>query len=423
MSVGKKIFVLIIVWMSVFHAMGQATRTPFSTFGIGESYGNALTNTQGMAGVGVSQPQFWFANNQNPALLIYNNRTVFQAGVVGEQRTISGDTASQQSFGGNLNHLVTAFPIKPTKWSTALSLSPLTSVNYRVLYNDNIIGSDSDVEVIEEGKGGISQFSWSNGVRLTKKLAVGLRASYVFGSVINQYQNKIIDSEQPANFATAIEERSYVKDFLFSAGASYSLDSLFNKKRYRLSFGAVYDIAGDLKTRKRTLIYRTNNVGDVIDPDTLVSSKGNISLPSGFTAGVSLSKGNRWSVGTEFSFKDWSSFRSVNRDDEGLGQSWKFALGAETTPDVLALDNYLKRVTYRVGMSLEEYPFLANGNKVQDLGINFGFSLPAGYSSLDLGFRYGSRGSKSDNLIQENYFRIFFGITFNDTWFIKRKFD
>jgi hypothetical protein len=425
MSIVKTSLVIVFGLVAAISVHGQATKTPFSTFGIGESFGNALANNQGMGGIGVSQPQFWYVNNQNPALLIYNVRTSFHAGVVGEQRKITADTINQTSVGGNLNYLVTAFPVKFTKWSTSLGLSPLTSVNYKVGYTEVINGSDDHVEIAEEGSGGLSQFSWSNGVRLTNQLAVGLRASYVFGSIVNTYKNKIIESTQPANFVAAIEERSYVRDFIFSAGVSYSLDSIFRKRNHRLSFGAVYDFAGDLKTRKRNVIFRTDASGDLrIDPDTLVSSKGFISLPSGFTAGVSLSKGVKWSMGTEFTYRDWSGFRSVSKDDEGLGKAWKIALGGERTPDLFAADNYFKRITYRAGLSIEEYPFLANNKKMQDLGINFGVSLPAGISSLDLSFRYGKRGNKNDNLIEESYFRVFFGISFNDDkWFIKRKFD
>ena len=72
---------------------------------------------------------------------------------------------------------------------------------------------------------------------------------------------------------------------------------------------------------------------------------------------------------------------------------------------------------------MEEHPFLANGNPVKDVGINFGFSMPAGRSSLDFAFRYGKRGDKGENVLEERYFKIFFGITFNDQWFIKRRFD
>jgi hypothetical protein len=66
---------------------------------------------------------------------------------------------------------------------------------------------------------------------------------------------------------------------------------------------------------------------------------------------------------------------------------------------------------------------MANNNVVKDLGINFGFSLPAGQSSIDFAFKYGKRGNRADNILEEDYFKIYFGITFNDRWFIQRKFD
>jgi len=60
---------------------------------------------------------------------------------------------------------------------------------------------------------------------------------------------------------------------------------------------------------------------------------------------------------------------------------------------------------------------------VRDYGATFGLSIPAGRSSLDIAAKFGKRGNVSTTLLEENYFRIFFGITFNDQWFIKRKFD
>ena len=125
----------------------------------------------------------------------------------------------------------------------------------------------------------------------------------------------------------------------------------------------------------------------------------------------------------EVSLQDWSTFKDVNGRNDGMQQSWRVALGGEITPDQFATENYFKRLTYRAGVSMQQEPFLANGNPVQDLGINFGLSMPAGRSSLDLAFRYGKRGDKAENLLEESYFKIFFGITFNDQWFIKRRFD
>lgn len=422
--IHKYVFIFICLLLAV-EASGQAARSPYTSFGIGEPYGNALINQQGMAGVGVSQPQFWCINNQNPALLVYNSiRTVFQAGIIGERRTISGDTLSETSKGGNMNYLVTAFPIKPAKWTTSVGLVPYTSVNYKLQYNDAIIGSSDQVSVIEEGSGGLTQLYWSNGVRLTKDFAVGLKASYIFSSIVNTYKNQLINSSQPVNYLVAVEEKSYVRDFTFGTGISFSKDSLFSRQRYRLSVGAVYNFATDLSARKTDRLYRTNAIGDTTDVSILPSStRGSYYIPPSFTVGVSLSRGLKWSIGSEFSYQDWSTFKNVNRQNGGLEKSWRIALGGEITPDQFASENYLKRLTYRAGLSVEQNPFLANSNPVKDVGINFGFSLPAGWSSLDLAFKYGRRGNKSENILEEDYFKIYFGITFNDQWFIKRKFD
>ncbi|HND41637.1 MAG TPA: hypothetical protein PKX51_04915, partial [Cyclobacteriaceae bacterium] len=81
-------------------AFGQAARSPFSTFGVGEIFGGALIQNQGVGGTGVAQPQFWSVNNQNPALLVNNYFTTFQAGALVESRKFANDTASQKGVYG-----------------------------------------------------------------------------------------------------------------------------------------------------------------------------------------------------------------------------------------------------------------------------------------------------------------------------------
>jgi hypothetical protein len=433
MSVFKNHLFFLICLISAVQAWGQAARSPFTRQGIGEPYSNALINTQGMAGVGVAQPQFWYLNNQNPALLAYNNYTVFQAGLVAERKTIRMDSASEKSAGGNMNYLVTGFPVKPGRWSTSLGLMPYSAVKYKVIYIGDIANSTDSIGVIEEGSGGFTQLYWSNGVRINRYWAVGLKIGYIFGSIKSTYSNQLIRSNQPINYFATMEEKQYARDFAFTAGVSYSKDSLFANNRYRVSFGATYGLQANLNTKLRGEFYRyTASTGPIdSDRDTLYTVNGNTRIPPALTAGASLSYGSKWNVGTEFSYQDWSSFKGVNQTGEVLGKSWRAAVGAETTPDLLS-PSYIKRVTYRVGLSYEQTPFLVDRNddpatvdnqNVKDLGINFGFSLPAGRSSLDLAFRYGKRGNKTDTLLEEDYFRIFFGITFNDTWFIKRKFD
>jgi len=429
MSLYKKYFFsLIILFALSSAAFGQAARTPFSTFGIGTPYGNALIQNQGMGGIGVAQPQYWTVNNQNPALLVFNYYTAFQAGMLVESRTLKSDTLKQKSSNGNLNYLVIAFPVQAGKWTTSFGLMPFTNVNYRLVYHDYVVDNTSGVVVdtvgvVEQGSGGVNQLYWSNGVRLHDNWSVGIKASYLFGSVKTDYSNALPQSNGlQVPFIVGINEQTYVRDFQFTGGLSFSQDSIGKKQDLRLSAGLVYNFSSDLRTKKTTLVERRNTAGNPVTSDTLINNNSSVTIPSGFIAGISVGKGTRWTAGIEFAAQDWSKFKSVREEDEGLDKAWRVAAGGEFTPDQLNA-SYLKRITYRVGFSYEKQPFLINNNQLKDVGVNFGFSLPTGRSSLDWGFRYGKLGDKTKNVLEESYYKIYFGISFVDQWFVRRRFD
>ena len=425
MSVFKRfIFLPLLAFSTV--AFGQAASSPFSTLGIGEPYGNNLIQNQGMGGTGVSQPQYWSINNTNPALLVFNYLTTFQAGSLIESRTVSLDTASQKNVNGNLIYLVTAFPIKMRKWTTSVGLTPFTRVNYKVAYQEQIRDNFNTVidtaDITEQGSGGLNQVYWAHGIRIHKNWSIGVKAAYIFGSINNDFSNTLVIANQSIPFAIAVAEQTYVKDFKFTGGLSFSKDSLFGKD-YRLSVGAVYNFSSDLKADKTSVIERRYTTSTPISSDTLEIKGGSIVIPASFSIGFSLSKGNKWSTSLEFSAQNWNNFESLNIEDEVLEKSWSVALGGELTPDQLAFSNYLKRITYRAGFSYEKTPFAINNKQLDDIGINFGLSLPTGRSSLDVAFRVGKRGDKSVNILEETYYKIYFGITFADQWFIRRRFD
>ena len=427
MAVVKKWYLVFAVVISAAKVWGQAAPSPFTTYGVGEPYGNGLVHNQGN-GLGLSQPQYWYINNQNPALLVYNNFSVFQVGIVGESRTIKGDTTNEKNIGGNLNYIVMAFPIKANKWTSSLGLMPYTDVNFSFQYPDYVKDpSGAVVDTLttsESGSGGLTQVYWSNGVKLTQEIAVGLKVAYLFGPVSNLYSNLL--SSDPTvgdQYVVSIEEKTNNHGFNFGVGFSFSRDSLGRRQDRRFSVGAVYNLASNLKATSNSKIFRTTLGGDTVERYNIESEQGTLHLPRGISVGISYGKGVNWSVGTEFAYQDWGSFKDVRTDDGGLGKFWRTTVGGEFTIDPLALENYLKRITFRTGVSYEQYPFLANGNQVKDFGINFGFSLPAGRSSMDLALKVGKRGNKAENILEESYFKLYFGITFNDQWFIKRKFD
>jgi long-subunit fatty acid transport protein len=303
---------------------------------------------------------------------------------------------------------------------------PYSSVNYKLDYVDAIEGTTSNtVNVQESGEGGLNQLFWSNGVTLHKHLSVGLKATYLWGSIIREYSNTLTNTNEPIPYIPTVYARNYVKDFNFTAGISYHKDSIAGKKNYKINIGAVYDFQAKLNTEYYARLER-RDAGSIIDSTTIINNEpGSITLPSSISVGISFAKADYWVIGTDFTYFDYRNFKDFSGETQPYGtQGWKLSLGSEFTPDPTQLGGYLKRMTYRAGVSYEKYPYLINSNVVNDFGVNLGLSLPVNrISSLDFAFKVGKRGDIQDNTIEENYFKIYFGMTFNDQWFIKRRFD
>ena len=199
MSNFRKLILYLVCNLVLAHtAYCQATKSPFSAFGVGEFYGNALAHNQGMAGVGISNPQYAYLNNKNPALLVFNAYTVFESGIVGEKRTIKNGEVSEKNKSANLNYLAIGFPVKRGKWSTATGLMPYTNVNYKFNYLQNINGSSGTATVLESGSGGINKVFWSNGVALNDDFSIGVTMNHLFGSIDKSYA-MLIDLQIPSN--------------------------------------------------------------------------------------------------------------------------------------------------------------------------------------------------------------------------------
>ncbi|HEV8514600.1 MAG TPA: hypothetical protein VGQ59_15060, partial [Cyclobacteriaceae bacterium] len=165
--------------------------------------------------------------------------------------------------------------------------------------------------------------------------------------------------------------------------------------------------------------------GPTIDSTTIVKNAGGkTNIPKNVGIGLSFGKIDKWTVGGDFTYNDFRDFNGFTNSIGIATVGYKSSVGMEFTPDVYDYTNYLSRITYRVGASLERMPYLVNGNPLQDVAGTFGFSLPVGRAStIDLGIKIGKRGVLPQSTIEENYFRVYFGVTFNDQWFIKRKFD
>ncbi|MCA6417308.1 MAG: hypothetical protein IM589_16525, partial [Cytophagales bacterium] len=222
-----------------------------------------------------------------------------------------------------------------------------------------------------------------------------------------------------------LEERNYVSDISFSTGLYLHKDSI-TKKNYQVNIGVIYDLQTTVGTR-RTIRLDTRSAinGSIVDSTTLVNNQASsIVLPQTLGVGLSFGRPTHWMIGADVSYLDYQQFRGFTGQATDTRTGIRSAFGIEIMPDQTGVSSYLRRMTYRAGLSYDQYPYLVAGNQVNDFGVNFGVSLPvARISTIDFSVKIGSRGSIVKNTIEENYFKIYLGMTFNDNWFIKRKFD
>ena len=393
---------------------GQGGESPYTFQGIGEIVPPELTHTIAMGGVGISNGTIWHLNNKNPALLAKNSLTVFEMAGAGDFRKLASDTLSRKNASAEVSYLAFGFPIKSQKWTLSLVYGRYSNVNYSILTSEFLSDDNVLVNTRYDGSGGLSNVYISNGFRVGKFLALGIKASYFFGPIVNE---TTVIIENNLNNQMVLKDRISFNDVNIGAGLAYIKplkDNLF------LNFGLTYDLQADINGKRlRTTETRIFN-GTTVASDTLVNGqKSSIILPARIGFGTSLEKSGKWTLGMDVELQTWSDYRDFDGNNEDLNNSFKVNLGGEITPDITSISSYLKRMTYRLGFNLERTPFSFNNKQITEIGINFGFSLPVSrFSRLNWAVQLGQRGT--GDAIREEFLKIYFGVTFNDFAWRKR---
>jgi len=393
--------------------------SPYSRFGVGDLINPGFAHQAGMSYVGTSYLKPNYINNTNPALLGQTLFTILEAGVIGQVKQIQSNTNSQQDFGVSINYVGIAFPILPQRWGMSLGLQPFSSVQYNNFVRRPVENSIFTADYNYQGSGGINQVYWSNGFRFLDHLYLGFKASYIFGSTIEESSVILNTGEELSN--NTLYQRDSYQGLAWQFGGAYRYpisESTF------LNIGATYTLEQDINLKNLTTLQIRNLSGTPLLGDTFQNNdRSIIALPAKIQAGISLNKTYKWMFAAEVSLQNWESYQENNNTDT-LRQSVSIAVGGEFTPDYQS-SNFLQRSTYRAGFRYTQLPIFVNGTQLTDMSLSTGIAFPfnRGYSELNLAFTLGRRGTLDNNLLRENYLRFFLGITINDRWFVKRKID
>ncbi|MCX6250154.1 MAG: hypothetical protein NTX61_05310 [Bacteroidetes bacterium] len=397
--------------------------SPYSRFGLGDVAGNnnAWNFSMGETGVGMRSPLH--INYCNPASYTAFDSTsfLFEGAFISNFVTLNSTLQSQSRNYTSLSHILFGMPVTHW-WRTSLGLVPFSDVGYNIL-NQQTITDVGIVDRLYSGSGGINRFFWGNGFRPFKNLSVGMNASYLFGSMNREATVLYPDSLYLSNFK--VDNNITISDFYFNFGVQYSFRL---KDDLHLIAGAVF--APQTKVRAKTDMVAqtfflgadgTEHVRDTIEKAE--GEKGTFLIPMMLGGGISLEKTDKWVIGIDSKWQDWSKFTAFGRSDS-LIDSYQISVGAEFLPDLNNYNNYLKRIRYRIGFLYDNSYLQLRGKMLTEYAISAGIGLPLRgmKTALNLGIQWGSMGTTNNGLIQETYFRFVVGFSIYERWFVKRKY-
>lgn len=423
----KKILALV---LSVFFVQGLFAQanvdSPYSMFGIGQIKNKTMNaRLEGMGGIANAMHGKGLINAENPAsyAMIDTLAFLFDAGMYFKTSDFSTSSMSETSNNANFDYVAIAFGATDW-WRISLGVQPYSNVGYNLIVNDNKEGIGNYATTFK-GSGGLNQAFIGNAFRLGKNLSVGANATYVFGDYETLTTLSFPDSSYMISSRRGID--MMVKSFMFDYGLLYNANI---GKDLNLSIGLTYNQKIDLKGAQTTYI-RSVEVDSDSDTEYLidtisynVNKDARLSMPQGFGFGIALQKNNRWAVGADFNWSQWSKFAREGVNDS-LQNSWNVAVGAEFSPKSTSVSNYFRKASYRFGGFYEQTYLSLKGQSINKIGVTAGISLPLprSLSKVNIGLEVGQCGTKAQGLIQERYFKASVGISVFERWFLKRKYN
>jgi len=405
------------------HAQNN-TISPYSYFGVGVISNVATVENQMMGHLQMYADSIHI-NLNNPAAYGKLRLTTYAGSLSQDRVRLDTYTESQKITLTNLEYLSIGFPLSD-RFGGGFGLMPYSSVGYHLLEETT---NTNGATVLNEysGQGGLNKVYLSLGYRLLDQLYLGATVNFNFGNLTNQR----IQSVESVEFGTLDRRQSQINGFDFNYGLTYTpkitaKNTLFTS----LTVHTQSNLVSENLQRIGSFSRASGDEIEVVDVDLSTSGldRTAIKIPTKTTLGLGYGQDKKWFLGAEYSFQAMSDFKNqfVSLDRTEYKDASSFGVGAYYVPDYASFTSYLKRITYRAGMHMEQSGLVVRGSEINYFGITFGLGLPidnVGFSNLNLGFEFGRKGTTVANLVEENYFKVNLGLSLNDRWFLKRRID
>ena len=395
--------------------------SPYSSAGLGERNFNGTQATRHMGGLDVFTDSI-HANLNNPASYGFLKVTTYSLGIHYRNTNLASLTESANADDASLDYLAVSIPAG--KFGFGFGILPYSSVGYRIQTLDSATEGQNTLNRYE-GEGGINQAFLSVGLPLTSFFSIGVSAQYNFGNLFYR----------TGQFIEGVDTGTLLTNQSSISGLNYQYSAQVNipiKRKYLLQGMYVYQPEAFLNSQNDRIFYTQSLSNDTvvdfeeIDLNTQGLRETELETSQTTKIGLGFGENKKWFLGIQHNLTKSANFTNnfFSRSTISYRDAKQWIVGGFYIPDYASFTSFWERVVYRFGFRTEQMSLIINNLPITETGISFGIGLPLGsLSNANIGFEVIQRGAKQSGLIQETLVAMRIGLSLNDIWFIKRKYN
>jgi hypothetical protein len=402
--------------------------SPYTMYGVGELHTPGTVAQRSMGGVGVAMQSNLVHNPLNPAALgnMMQQSFIFNFGLEGQNFYAKQGDAKTSFNSFNVRDIAIQFPITK-RLAMSASVTPYSSVGYRILTeekNPDVLADIGYVDYYYTGEGSITEAKLAMGWEPFKRFYIGASAMFYVDDIdrFNTTRITALTAGQGTFSSASKLNNLSASRIMGNVGVQYHI---IMKPKAALTVGAVYDFGGELKAKTKEFISSNNVFSDTVSMKKGVSP---IALPRSISAGLYFHS-PKVVAGFDYVYQDWESKNEYDEVNKvGYTNTHTYKLGVQFTPNRGDVRRVLNRWSYRMGARYGQSYMTFYGTKLPEVALTLGVGIPIklfGTSSIDVGVELGRRGTLSNGLIRDNYFKISLGMSMfgEDYWFSRYKID
>ncbi|MDX1640582.1 MAG: hypothetical protein R3220_02710 [Balneolaceae bacterium] len=408
----------------------------YSAVGFGYPADVYSPETMGIGLSGVSNYSGLSSNFANPAHWGLIRFTQGSIGLGLDSFKSVDNTNSSKSTMLGIESFQFAFPLLRDKLGVSLSFMPVVRADFKRRENGFIDPfpetSQEDVEYLISrlGTGGLNRFEAGLGFQPSNNISLG----YAFSANLLAIDNNVTPifsnlQYTPAPYEIDIEGYDFGHRF-----GIYAYKGGILRNDDQLSVGATVSLPVSIDAERTVSSFRTVNNQRVLielnenDPQR----DGTVKLPLEFNTGLTYNLNRLSNFVAELKLQNWDDAKfSFNPIQQGYFKDrMKVGLGYQYHPyRADQRDGFFSNFKYSIGTTYDNGHLSINDQDIETIlfhggiGIMTGLNSQRSYSSIDLSFHYGIRGTDSSNLVKETIWGFKLSLNLAEFMFVQQKFQ